>query len=301
MRTRPATAIGEAAAHILSGTREGRVAAVFERSFYAAFAGGLVCIGSAEFSVGPSSLLAVFDDIGAWRDRLVQGDPVAVRDGAVFAGGVAVDFSGLTPWRAPPVPPLRAIDIAGGLGQIAEAVERREAVGLGVLVGALCHGRSLAPSGIDPFLKRSIPVIAALGDWVERAMEGEAGPVPDPTPLIGLGPGLTPSGDDFISGFLVALRRLGRGAVADALAAVVLPIAERATNTISAAHLTHAASGQISACLIEVFDRVVAGDGCEALLDQVSSIGHTSGWDCLAGLIAAASAIERGRRVREAL
>ena len=119
MRTRPATAIGEAAAHILSGTREGRVAAVFERSFYAAFAGGLVCIGSAEFSVGPSSLLAVFDDIGAWRDRLAQGDPVTVRDGAVFAGGVAVDFSGLTPWRAPPVPPLHTIDITCGLGQIA--------------------------------------------------------------------------------------------------------------------------------------------------------------------------------------
>ena len=54
------------------------------------------------------------------------------------------------------------------------------------------------------------PALDALERWlVGNALGKEA------EQLIGLGPGLTPSGDDYFGGMLVALRLTGRGVQAD--------------------------------------------------------------------------------------
>jgi hypothetical protein len=299
MNPRPVTTIGDAAARILAGTGEGRVFAVFGRSFYVDFGGGLVCVGPPDFGPGPSHLLAAFDDVAAWTDRLEPGDPATSLGGVLAVAGLGLDFSGLVPWRAAPPAPLRPADLATGLDRLAEAVARRRPVGLGVLVGDLCRGARPAATALDPFLAPAAAMIAALGDRIRHAAPEAPFAVPEPTGLVGLGPGLTPSGDDFLAGFLIALRRLGRGDHAEALAASVVPLAARATNAISAAHLAHAAAGEISARLIEVLDRIAAGGDAEALLDRVETIGHTSGWDCLAGMVAAAAAMI-GRPVPDA-
>lgn len=300
MRTRPATTIGAAAAGLLAGGGEGRVIAVFERSVYVAFAGGLVCVGPSDFGPGPLHLLASFDGVGALGDHLAVGDAATVRGTVLRVADFGFDVAGLAPWRPAPPAPLDPADLALGLDRLARAVERRVPVGLGVLVEGLCRGQGAGGARLEPLLRPAAPVIAALADWACTGGHGDA--VPDPTALVGLGPGLTPSGDDFLAGFLVALRRLGRGEAADTLAAVVAPIAARATNTISAAHLALAAEGEISARLIDVLDRIAAGGDCEALLDRVEAIGHTSGWDGLAGLVAGAAAVvDRALRGRPVL
>lgn len=100
--------------------------------------------------------------------------------------------------------------------------------------------------------------------------------------LIGLGPGLTPAGDDFVGGAMIALRAWGHGALANRIAAWALPLARERTNRISRAHLECAAQGEGHAALHDWLD----GFGDEAL-ERLSRIGHTSGLDAAAGALGA--------------
>jgi len=118
------------------------------------------------------------------------------------------------------------------------------------------------------------PALDALADWlVGNALQPEA------EGLIGLGPGLTPSGDDYLGGMLVALRRSGREAQADALWRWLEPRLASRTSAISAAHLAAAAAGEAH----EALHLALTG---RWHLDAVAAVGHSSGWDALAGAVA---------------
>ena len=96
--------------------------------------------------------------------------------------------------------------------------------------------------------------------------------------LIGLGPGLTPAGDDFVGGAMIALRAAGNGALADRVAAWALPLAKERTNRISRAHLQCAAAGEGHEALHDFLKTF----GKEEL-DRLARVGHTSGLDAAAG------------------
>jgi hypothetical protein len=51
-------------------------------------------------------------------------------------------------------------------------------------------------AGNDRLLEASAPTIAALRAWLATSLSSREEPVPDVEALIGLGGGLTPSGDD---------------------------------------------------------------------------------------------------------
>jgi len=109
-----------------------------------------------------------------------------------------------------------------------------------------------------------------------------------PDELIGLGPGLTPAGDDFVGGAMIALRIAGNAALADRIAAWALPLAKTKTNRISRAHLECAATGEGHEALhdlLESFD--------EKHLDRLARVGHTSGLDAAAGALLALARVNR--------
>ncbi|MDQ1426756.1 MAG: hypothetical protein QOK39_232, partial [Acidimicrobiaceae bacterium] len=90
----------------------------------------------------------------------------------------------------------------------------------------------------------------------------------------GLGPGLTPSGDDTLAGILLAAR-LRRPEAEDHLVALAKTVA---THEISRAFLLWAARGQS----IEPVHRLLAGDATAAR--DLAAFGHTSGADLALGL-----------------
>ena len=92
--------------------------------------------------------------------------------------------------------------------------------------------------------------------------------------LGGLGPGLTPSGDDALAGVLLAAR-LSRPEAEDHLVALAKTVA---THEISRAFLIWAARGQS----IEPVHRLLAGDAAAAR--DLAAFGHTSGADLALGL-----------------
>ena len=148
-----------------------------------------------------------------------------------------------------------------------------------------------------PEIRRErLPVVARtaedatryLGDLVRLAATAKTTPKLRPlVPLLGLGPGLTPSGDDAIGGALVALRCLGLDDLADATRTWLEISAPGRTNDISLAHLMAAAEGYGSAALHEILHDLLCGRAARlgAALAEIDSIGHTSGWDALAGAV----------------
>ena len=111
--------------------------------------------------------------------------------------------------------------------------------------------------------------------------------------IVGLGPGLTPSGDDALSGLLLALRLLG-GAVpgggravwlADWLGAAVTAHASDRTTSLAATLLHCAARGQASVEAARVLRGIAGQDPLVAAVRRLLATGHTSGADLAWGLL----------------
>ncbi|GAA3099625.1 DUF2877 domain-containing protein [Nonomuraea salmonea] len=125
--------------------------------------------------------------------------------------------------------------------------------------------------------------------------------------LVGLGPGLTPSGDDVLAGLLVALRHLGRAAgagravwLADWLAATVTYDARTRTTPISATLLHCAARGEASPEVLGVLRGLAGRQALAPALRRLHRLGHTSGSDLAQGVaIGARTVLSLGGRPDE--
>jgi hypothetical protein len=108
-------------------------------------------------------------------------------------------------------------------------------------------------------------------------------------PLIGLGPGLTPSGDDYLCGIMIALTHTKGASLRNRLWQALEPHVSERTGDISLAHLAAAAEGFGSAALHDLLAAIVEGssEAVPEALRAVTAIGHTSGWDALAGVASA--------------
>ena len=232
---------------------EGEVRAAFRRSFYLCFPGDrYACVGDPSLGCGPLNALVSDFRMPSLGER------------------VALDVAGARLWTPAPLsqqaePDLRALRAA--------ARGRAPREGLGCLV--IDAHNSL--SG------HAQPALDALERWlVGNALDD------DVQALIGLGPGLTPSGDDYLGGVLIALHQLEREKQARSLWRWLEPRLAR-TSAISGAHLAAAAAGEghetLHACLQALFS---AHADWPSVLTQLDNVGHCSGWDSLAGLVSVA-------------
>ena len=108
--------------------------------------------------------------------------------------------------------------------------------------------------------------------------------------LLGVGPGLTPAGDDVLAGLLVGLWSFGQRAAPLRLA--VLAGLPAGTTDLSAALLWCAARGE-SIPQVNQLLRTMSASACQSQLDQAIDdlvhVGHTSGVALAAGVLAAAN------------
>lgn len=249
---------GRDAEAALSGGEPLVVIAAFARSFYVRDGEGrLACIGGRGLGDGP---------LNALGDRPLAIPPVGMMlDGAWF------DRTRLVRWRPPPSGPWRRDGLLARLAAIAAAGPR----GLAVAIPALLGRPFDSP---DPFIAASVGPLLALRDWAGGP------PPPELAGLIGLGPGLTPAGDDALGGAAIALRAIGRTDRADSLAVWLEAVGPSATGEIAWAHLRAAARGEGSEALHAALAALAQGDMPD--LAAIDAIGHSSGWDALAGALA---------------
>lgn len=222
---------------------EGEVCAVFRRSFYLRSSEArYACIGDRSLGNGPLNVLV--------NELVLPG----------MGQRVTVCLTDAIAWQPPPPVPGQP-----SLEELARAARNRvPAEGLGGLIIGAHNALS----------NHAQPALDALERWLAgNALDNEV------EGLIGLGPGLTPSGDDYLGGMLVALRLAGRAMQAEGLWRWLQPRLEARTSALSAAHLAAAASGEAHQALHEVLNGKLD-------LDALDAIGHTSGWDALAGAAA---------------
>ncbi len=110
--------------------------------------------------------------------------------------------------------------------------------------------------------------------------------------LIGLGPGLTPSGDDVLIGFIAATLLLSEAlgqstALYQRFSAEVFAIASSRTNKLSLTWMEYAGRGEVAEHLGRLFQALVLDTTfvLENVALEVLSSGATSGGDLLAGII----------------
>ena len=253
-----------------------KVEAVFERSLYLRHHDAFICIGEPAIGNGPLTLIG---DIGVSGLALQPGDAATVCERDITIGHAvrfALDRS--EGWRAPPwpacAPPARLIEVCSVLARRA-ASEAPDGFARDVL------GTGIRDAHETPLTRAARTRVAIFASWLSGTRDaGQGAPVQG---LIGLGPGLTPSGDDFLVGALATLDAVGAIDAHAALATAVASAAPGATSALSACFLHAAAAGHVGEPLHRAVATLLTGDG-DAAVAAVADIGHSSGWDMLAGI-----------------
>ena len=143
-----------------------------------------------------------------------------------------------------------------------------------IAVDFLQKAAPLAVMPEDLFSRTAAPALKKLRRGLET---GETAPLRDAARgLIGLGRGLTPTYDDYLTGLLSTLRYAGSAILA--LEEAVLASLER-TNRFSAAFLRAAAEGGQFSLLAECLET-----GSAEALQRLLAVGSSSGRDMLAGM-----------------
>lgn len=280
--------IGPVAAEIVAQPGDVEVAAMFDRSFYLLSPHGFITVGVAALGNGPINLLVTAEgEIPDWpRHGVTREAKGAIETGGLTIGdSFALPLSNIPPWHPPAWPVVDRARIEAGLGALRPAAAAScpsEGLSQLIIAGKLDktnHSALAAKVPIDD-LVRHLPNALSSGT-VDEACARAA------TLLLGLGPGLTPSGDDVLGGLFLALSALGATGVRDALWDVLARELDDLTVGISAAHLAAAADGMGAAVVHDMFNAVLCGDAAALprLLVQLGRIGHSSGYDSLAGIV----------------
>jgi len=226
--------------------------------------------------------------------RLTQpGSSVGISSGRLLfpAIGVSIQAQQGAVWHPAPVSsaPRPVPEQLSTLDYLArEAVGRRGDAGFSVLLPPLLG----LPERGDIHWDQETVLQSVL--LVRRALgERDVSAVVDAlTGLLGVGRGLTPSGDDFIMGLLLVLNRWRVGSWPHIelrrINQEVTGAAYRRTTRLSANMIECAALGEADERLVAVADCIFAGDPPEAeCVSRVLGWGASSGTDALTGMAVA--------------
>jgi len=254
------TAIGwRAHAALTASGGRAKVVAPLSSSLYAEAAGELIWVGPPGAPLHPRSVLTVTVPPPPHRDLDVAVGPA-------------------TPWR--PRPPR----MPDGAARDGVRSLRLALASLGPARGLM---RASAAGTSDAAFARARPLIHEVREALSADRADDFADAA--RRLLGLGEGLTPSGDDFLGGVLFARGSLGRAPDAAWEHAIerLVGDAPALTHPVSACLLRDLASGEGCASLHDLAD-ALAGDDASAAgtaLRGLTAIGHSSGWDLLAGYL----------------
>ncbi len=150
--------------------------------------------------------------------------------------------------------------------------------------------RSLLPSWPDSEEPAAEQLVAGR-EVLASALAGERTMDEAADHLVGLGPGLTPAGDDLLAGAVAGSvifgRALARPSALDIATQLAAAAGDRAARTtvLAADLLRHAATGAVAEPVAEVCRALTGQCPVEPALDRLLAVGHTSGRDVAEGLL----------------
>ena len=174
--------------------------------------------------------------------------------------------------------------------------------GLGHAIELLLGNQGSMPLGAQGSMDKALWEAAyqPISEIIRASRDGSAEDVFNSgLRIIGLGPGLTPAGDDFMGGLLFAIHQLRRaypGWIQWGIAGrnAFLKRAQTSTNQISYTILRDAAHGHGPEPVHGLVWALLHGETqsrTRSNAEKVVTIGHTSGWDMLAGVVTGMSQV----------
>ena len=224
------------------------------------------------------------EDFSFESGALRAGEPAACRDELLRFGPLTIDLRGARRWKCD-LPSLQADltdpSVATAWQSVWDALNARQ-----VQLNAEIIAEDLFRSD------ETIRAGAAMRGLLDATRRTDPAAPASVRPLIGLGSGLTPSGDDLLVGYLAGLwcavrNSRERTQFVTGLGETVIRLSQR-TNAISRTYLTHAARGQVSSRLADLAEAICRGENSDRLLAAAESamqVGHTSGMDAVTGLL----------------
>jgi hypothetical protein len=287
-----AAVITPAATRWLQTTRTARLLNIFDRACNVVNQdGNVLAIVTSERGLTPFGLVIAESDPSPFQS-LVESSPVSVLGNRLSLGDLAIETGPASLWSpTPDWPDLRTLFAADPdkLRVLAAQVFELSLFALpGSLLDLYIQADFDNPARISPALRSR----ASKGafDLVQglKIQDMELG-LKGVRLLAGLGGGLTPAGDDFIVGTLLAIWAGLYGSGRDSLAQTIVEAAAPLTTTLSAAYLRAAAQGECISHWHHLFAALQGSDpeATRIAVKSLLSIGHTSGADGLAGFLAA--------------
>ena len=230
-----------------------------------------------------------FGQVGIAPGMSVQWDGIALR---VPGASMVVFLTGAASW-SPAMPIVDAMSTQDQIPRAQHALELAAAqapqVGLGPLLVGIVDERASVGSLGRAAARSLADILLALREGASERAIAKA------VPLIGLGPGATPSGDDLLVGLMAGLAATDHP-LARAFAAGVAREAIGITTSVSECYLRHAGrlefSERVQAAAAAVLRGPVAD--LDGALTAALTWGASSGADLLVGLLVAIQASAPG-------
>src|SRR5712692_5968082 len=283
-------------------THAGSIHSVFHRVVNVAIDGTMLALLSGDLPRMPNGVRLSPVMLEELLRGLGPGMEVWVGDGGLLIPGC--NFSLCLP-EAPPWEPRPDIEgyswqcetVAQHVRLLARyLVDRPQRGGLAALVGPLLLGQAVQEM---PLARMALPKMQLLARaaWeqdmvcLEEATRG----------LAGLGPGLTPAGDDVLAGFAAVMALLSVQLSADAaprgyLSEVVAAVARPRTTMLSGVLLDYAARGEVAEHVGELLLALALPTEESGVVlhaaDKLLAFGATSGGDMLLGMLLGLKALE---------
>jgi hypothetical protein len=231
-------------------------------------------------------------DFRAWSQK---GDPVSISGRVLAFGKLQIQTARAADWNARPdwlqvqsVLKDRIVFVRGSIARLLGGAPLESLASIGVDMD-LAGGVSLAGLG-GAIHWAARPMVYRLRRGLRLGIPadlqtGAAG-------LAGLGPGLTPAGDDFLVGVLLGLWAAWPVLVVPPVVEAIVSAAAPRTTLLSAAWLRAAGRGEADEAWHNLLASLVSSpaSGIITAGQRILARGHTSGADALAGFFVALTA-----------
>ena len=277
---------------LVDAANGGEVLAVFRRSLVLEFKPGSATDKTAATvlalvlpEIGDGPLNIVLDEQVDTLNGFRSGQSACFRRGELHVGKTCILLDRASIWEPrPDWSKLRSKpgEVTGAL-ELALSPARSKTSSTSILE---LIDPSVYPGAIRPTVREFLDAARRGMEALEVGLKGEPGALhAGVAQLAGLGPGLTPAGDDFLSGVMLCLwlRHPDPLAVCRSISQVAVP----RTTLLSGAMLQRAAAGECDADWHHLFHSVANGDRKRSgvAAGRILARGNTSGSDSVAGFL----------------
>ena len=287
------THMGTSAHACLTPGRSGKVLAAFSKVIY--------------LLTNDSELFWIVSDDSPMHRRALKvssplsgpkaGSPFHVQDQRLTIDpGFAFDMEHALLWREPQTSCNNLVEmteIPARVQTLFSSLDLSQAKGFGNFIPEILRLAQNEPTFLqsessDPILVFTRPFVLEIARACLEKQPSQMLQIADA--LIGLGAGLTPSGDDFMGGLLFAMKNL-QSAYPDSNFidhAIPIEIYGSRTHLISFTLLQDLANGHAIAPLHQIINGLLSKESLESIypsVSQLTQVGHSTGWDMLTGLL----------------